>query len=391
MDTSSHLEVSRRRFMKTTLAGGLGALASGVLWQNAAALLSGPQGRQVHGVGIEDPELVQLSINENPLGASPRAIEAVAHKLFALNRYPPRGPVLHEAIATYHGEGITHEMVVNGVGSTEVLKAIAMTALLNGGSAVEPMPGYGSIARTAEDIGRPFVRVPLKKDLQIDLGAVLDAITSETKIVAITNPNNPTGQLLPYDDLVRFVDAVPEWVLICIDEAYFHFIEDENYPSMIPLTKTRSNLLVARTMSKAFGLGGMRVGYGIGHPDLIERMDPHYLGWLGRSVLGDVAAIAALGDLEHVRKVRQHVIREKEYLYQALTDMGLKPVKTQTIFVTVDVGQDTEALIDKLEARKVLIRPAFELPEYLRISVGTHRENEIFIDTLKEVLADKGV
>jgi histidinol-phosphate aminotransferase len=392
MEETNPTDAARRRFLKTALAAGLSTLAASAMWKNAAAMLSGANGdRRVYGVGIEDPELVQLSINENPLGASPRAIEAVAHKLFALNRYPPREPVLHEAIAQYHGSGITWEMVANGVGSTEILKGIALTAMLNGGGVVEPEPAYGAISGAAKTLGRPVVRVPVTQDLQMDLDAVRKAITPETRIVALTNPNNPTGQLLPHADLARFMESVPETVIVCVDEAYIHFADDEHYASMVPLTRTYPNLLVSRTMSKAFGLGGMRVGYGIGDVKLIERMKPHLLGWLGRNVLSDVAVIAALEDTQHIRRVREHVIGEKAFLYQTLTDMGLKPVKTQTIFVLVNMGKNTQPVVDALKAKKVLIRQASGMPNYLRISVGTRRENEVFIETLKEVLGASGV
>lgn len=387
MHTPVHVAVSRRRFMKTALAGGLTTLASGSLWKTAAAMVNGPKGRLVYGVGLEDPERVQLSINENPLGASPRAIEAVAKKLFALNRYPAREPILQEAIARHHG--VTADMVANGVGSSEVLYAVTMTAILNGGGVVEPQPGYGSVAGLAKDISRPVVRVKLTKDLQIDLDAVRKAITPETKIVGITNPNNPTGQLLPPDALRKFVEGIPEQVIVCVDEAYLDFADDENYPSIIPMTKTRRNLFVTRTMSKAYGLGGMRIGYGIGDPSLIERIKPHHLGWLGRSILGDAAAIAALDDDEHVQRVRQHVRQEKEFLYGELTKLGLKPVRTQTIFVIADTGRETKPLVDALKARKVHITNAWDMPTYIRISVGTHRELEVFIETLKDVLTAK--
>lgn len=383
---------ARRRFLKTAVVGGLSTLAAGLLWKNASAMVSGVSGhREVYGVGIDDPELVQLSINENPLGASRRAVEAVAHKLFSLNRYPPREPVLHEAIANYHGGGITWEMVANGVGSTEILKAVAMLALLDGGGAVEPEPGYGAIAGVANDLKRPVTRVPVTQSLQTDLDAVRRAVTKTTRIVCLTNPNNPTGQLIPHDDLVQFMTGIPESVIVCVDEAYIHFADDEYYASMIPLTKTYPNLLVARTMSKAFGLGGMRVGYAIADPKLIMRMRPHTLGWLGRNILSDVATIAALGDQDHIRLVRTHVLKEKAYLYTTLTNMGLKPVKTQTIFVLVDMGKDTQSVVDELKARKVLIRRANGMPNYLRISVGTRAENEVFLDTLKEVLSKSGV
>ena len=159
---------------------------------------------------------------------------------------------------------------------------------------------------------------------------------------------------------------------------------------MVSLTKTRKNLFVTRTMSKAFGLGGMRVGYGIGHPELIERVAPHLLNWLGRSILGNVASIAALGDAQHLQEVRRHVIREKEYLYQALTEMGLKPIKTETIFVIADMGQNTESFVNELASRKVLIRQAFDMDNFIRISTGTRKENEVLIEVMKEVLS-KGV
>ena len=382
----------RRRFLKLAVAGGLSTLAASLMWKNAAAMVTGATGqREVYGIGIDDPELVQLSINENPLGASRRAVEAVAHKLFSLNRYPPREPVLHEAIANYHGGGITWEMVVNGVGSTEILKAIAMLAMLDGKGAVEPEPGYGAIAGVAKDLNRPVTRVPVTHSLQIDLEAVRKAVNKTTGIVCLTNPNNPTGQLIPHDDLVRFMTGIPESVIVCVDEAYIHFADDEQYASMIPLTKTCPNVLVARTMSKAFGLGGMRVGYGIADPKLITRMKPHTLGWLGRHILSDVAAIAALGDQDHIRMVRAHVLKEKAYLYDTMTGMGLKPVKTQTIFLLVDMGKDTQPIVDELKARKVLIRRASGMPNYLRISIGTRAENEVFLETLKGVLGKSGV
>ena len=366
-------------------------MAVSKLWENATAMMADPQqDRVVNGVGIDDPELVQLSINENPLGASPHAIEAVAHKMFSLNRYPPRGPVLHQAIAKYHGNGINAKMVATGVGSTELLKAIGMTALINGGNVVEPVPGYGAVSGVSRVLGRDPIRVSLTSDLQTDLAAVRKAMNDETRIVTLTNPNNPTGQLIPHKDLVAFLDSLSESVIVCVDEAYVHFVGDETYQDMISLTKSRKNLFVTRTMSKAFGLGGMRVGYGVGHPELIQRVVPYLLNWLGRSILGDVASIAALEDTQHVQDVRRHVILEKEYLYGALAEMGLQPVKTETIFVIADMGQNTQPFIEELVNRKVLIRQAFGMDNFIRISTGTHRENEVLIEIMKEVLA-KGV
>ncbi len=309
----------------------------------AAQLVEGTPIRDIRGVGLDDPALVQLSINENPLGSSPRAIEAVAKSMFGMNRYPFHDQ-LEEALAKHHD--VPMETILTGVGSSEILNLLVLAAFWDrGGNIVTAFPSYPSVPGKTEQLGREVRKIPLEPDYGIDLEAMANAIDSETRIVTICNPNNPTGQLLDAAELRQFIDAVPKDVIVCIDEAYIHFVEVPDYPSTIPLAQEKENVLVTRTFSKAYGLGGVRVGYGIGHPDLLKRLARLGIGRLNKNTLSIAAALGALEDPEHVTRSVALVREGKRYLYAQLEDMGYEPLRTQTIFVTVEVGPDTETFI----------------------------------------------
>ena len=374
--------MNRRNFLRNTVLGGAGASLIGTpVWEAAAQMVSGSAASPVNGVGLDDPLLVQLSINENPLGASHRAIEAVASKMFGMNRYTMHDR-LEEALAAHHG--VDPETVFTGVGSSEILLTATLAAFWDRpGNAVTAFPSYRSIPRTAEELGQAVKRVPLTGDWQMDLPAMLAAVDEDTRIVSICNPNNPTGQILDAAELERTIRAMPKDVIVCVDEAYIQFVDDPDYPSMIPLTKDVENLLVSRTFSKAHGLGGMRVGYGIAHPTLLERMQRFSIGLLNKNTLSTVAALAALGDQDHVRRTVESTRRGKAFLYKELEAMGYSPIRTQTIFVTVEVGPNVNTLIDRLWEKKVQVRQAFDMEGFMRISVGLPRENEAFISAFK--------
>lgn len=374
--------MNRRNFLRNTVLGGAGVSLVGTpVWEAAAQMVSGNTMQQVNGVGLDDPTLVQLSINENPLGASRRAIEAVAGKMFGMNRYTMHDR-LEEALAAHHGVDV--ESVVLGVGSSEILLTATLAAFWdNPGNAVTAFPSYRSIPRTAEELGQAVKKVSLTGDWQMDLDAMAAAVDGETRIVSICNPNNPTGQILDPAELERTIRAMPDDVIVCVDEAYIQFVDDPDYPSMIPLTKEVENLLISRTFSKAYGLGGMRVGYGIAHPALLERMQRFSIGMLNKNTLSTVAALAALDDQEHVRRSVESTRQGKAYLYAELEAMGYSPIRTQTIFVTVEVGPNVNTLIDRLWEKKVQVRQAFDMEGFMRISVGLPRENEAFISAFK--------
>ncbi len=375
-------DMNRRSFLRSTVLGGAGVTLMGTpVWEAAAQMVNGSGTMPVNGVGLDDPLLVQLSINENPLGASHRAVEAVASKMFGMNRYTMHFE-LEEALGAHHG--VDPETVFTGVGSSEILLTATLAAFWDRpGNAVTAFPSYRSIPRTAEELGQAVKKVPLTGDWQMDLDAMAAAVDENTRIVSICNPNNPTGQILDAAALERTIRAMPKDVIVCVDEAYIQFVDDPGYPSMIPLTKEVENLLISRTFSKAYGLGGMRVGYGVAHPALLERMQRFSIGLLNKNTLSTVAALAALGDQEHVRRTVEITRQGKAYLYEELEAMGYSPIRTQTIFVTVEVGPNVNTLIDRLWEKKVYVRQAFDMEGFMRISVGLPRENEAFISAFK--------
>lgn len=377
--------LDRRSFFRRALAGGAAmGLASTPWWEAVAQLVEGTPIRDIRGVGLDDPELVQLSINENPLGSSRRAIEAVAEAMFGMNRYPFHDQ-LEAALAKHHD--VPSETILTGVGSSEILNLLVLAAFWDrGGNIVTAFPSYPSIPGKTEELGREVRRVPIRGDYGINLEAMANAIDSETRIVSICNPNNPTGQLLDAAELRQFIDAVPKDVVVCVDEAYIHFVDDADYPSVIPLALENENVLVARTFSKAYGLGGVRVGYGIGHPDLVKRLARFGLGNLNKNTLSIAAALGALEDPGHVTRSVELVQEGKRYLYSAFEGMGYEPLRTQTTFVTVEVGSDTETFIERLREQKVAVRQAFDMDGYMRVSVGLPRENAAFAHELRKVV-----
>jgi histidinol-phosphate aminotransferase len=377
--------MDRRSFFRRSVSGSAGlALVGTPWWEAAAQMLSSPPLRDVRSVGLDDPELVELSLNENPLGSSRRAIEEVAKRMFGMNRYPFDNQ-LEEALAKHHD--VPPEMVLTGVGSTEILNLVVMAAFFDrGGNTVTAFPSYPYVHRKTEEIGREVRKVKLKPDWRIDLDAMARAIDSETRIVFVCNPNNPTGQLLDAGELRRFVDAVPKDVIVCMDEAYIHFVDDPDYPSTIPLAKERENVVVSRTFSKAYGLGGVRVGYGIGHPELLKRLAKFGLGRLNKNTLSIAAALGSLDDPAHVKRSVEVVREGKEYLYARLREMGYAPLETQTIFVTVEVGDKLKSFLELLGEQKVKVREAFDMDGYMRISVGLPMENEAFVDEFRKLV-----
>ena len=375
--------MNRRSFFRRTVTAGAGLTLVGTPWWKAAAQVVNAPLRDVHSVGLDDHELVELSINENPLGSSRAAIEEVAKRMFGMNRYAVHNQ-LEQALAKHHG--VPEDMILTGVGSSEILNLLVMAAYFDrGGTTVTASPSYPDVPRKTTALGRQVRRVPLKADFSLDLDAMLRAVDGETRIVFVCNPNNPTGQLLYAGELRRFVEKIPNDVTVCVDEAYIHFVDDPAYPSAIPLARDRENVLVTRTFSKAYGLAGVRVGYGVGNPELLKRLARFGLGELNKNTLSIAAALGALEDPEHVTRSVEVVREGKKYLYSQLEALGYRPLRTQTIFVTVEVGKTLKTLLSLLQERKVKVREAFDMDGYMRVSVGLPRENEAFVDEFRRV------
>lgn len=415
MDFTPHLgqAFSRRRFMKSALFGA-GAVTLGSRLAMAQALATGKQpltAKDIHGWGAE-PGVVRINANENPLGASPRAIEAVAEHLFEMNRYM-FSTDLPFKLHRYHGitfgnveldfddprtwMEIREKMrIVVEAGSGPLLQAIAILGVGDGnGEAIEAVPAYGQISRTFETFKEAGYRtnvigVPTTGDFVHDLDAMKAAITPKTTLIAITNPNNPTGTIVPYEKLEAFVDAVPKHVTVLIDEAYIHFVRDPEYRDAINLALTRENVVVTRTFSKIFGLAGMRIGYLVANKPLLDRIQLYTGFGGGLTVLSTYAATAALDDHAFVERTKRVTAEGKDFLYAEFDKMGLKYTKSHANFMIVDVGKDSRRVSTELRKRGVLIRSGWSygpaLKNHIRVSVGTPQELEVFINEFKNVM-----
>jgi len=233
--------------------------------------------------------------------------------------------------------------------------------------------------------GANLITVPAKK-YGHDLSAMLKAITSRTRIVFVANPNNPTGTLAPREEIIRFINEVPDDVLLVMDEAYIDFLNDPLDLTPLVRQSTRPNLILMRTFSKIYGLAGLRIGYGIGHPDFVAALEkirqPFNL-----NLLAQTAALAALDDIEHVRKTRQNNFVGLEFFERAFRGLKLEFIPSSANFILIRVG-DGRKIFEALQKQGVIVRPmgGYQLPEWIRISIGTPPENERCLTALKTAL-----
>jgi histidinol-phosphate aminotransferase len=406
--------LSRRGFLSSALLGGVGVAAFAGLSPEAMAraLIEGKTAADIKGMGVR-PGIVDLDQNENPLGPSPLAIEAVKAHLHELNRYMNDFPVeMYMKLNMMSGvsfEGLNlqnptredmreaqhRNRVSMAPGSTELLRALTLFALEKGGQAIEAEGGYGDIARYTQSLqqrGRnaTLTRVPLTQEKRHDLKAMQKAVTAETKLVVITNPNNPTGTIVPYEEIGWFIDNVPPSVLVIVDEAYIDFVKDPNYKNAAAYAIAKPNVVVTRTFSKIYGLAGVRMGYALGHPETLDGLWL-YTGWM-MPTLSIYAAAAALNDAEHIRTSRETILAGREYLSAELTKMGTPFTPSEANFLIIDVGKDPESIIRYLYGKNVMVRNAgnWGIKNHLRVSIGTPDELEVFISTFKEALANAG-
>jgi histidinol-phosphate aminotransferase len=330
--------------------------------------------------------VVKLSSNENPLGPSPRALAALQAAAGSINRYPEAGALaLRQALAARFG--IAPEMVACSNGSDEMVFMLCLAFLREGDEVVMAHGSFISYYLRTLEMGAQATRVPLRDHMH-DLDAMADAITARTRLLFVCNPNNPTGTTNTAEEVARLLARVPEDVLVVMDEAYIEFVDQAGYPDLlVELRAERRNLILLRTFAKIYGLAGLRVGYAFGHPEVIgyiERARPTF----NVNALGQVAALAALEDEEHVARSRDHAAASRALFQRELRALGLQPIPSQTNFVTVHIGDDAEiasALLD----RGFTVNPlaGWGLPGYIRISFGTDEENARFLAALRDVLS----
>jgi histidinol-phosphate aminotransferase len=317
---------------------------------------------------------VKLASNENPLGPSPKAMEAARHALGEANWYPDGGSKrLREVLAARNH--VRFEEVFVGLGSSEIID-LASRVLLRPG--LEGITSEGSFALFAIAIrasGGRLIQTPMR-NYTFDLDAIAAAVTPETRVVYIANPNNPTGTAFGHEEFAAFLKRVPGDVLIVLDEAYHEYAARPDLPRSRELFREYNNILMLRTFSKVYGLAGLRIGYGIGHPTLVAEMNKLRTPFNVTSV-GQAAALAALDDYEHVRRSVESNRSERARLFDELGKLGFSPAPSECNFLFVPIGPSAKALCDELLLEGVIVRPMgwMGFPEAIRISVGNPAEN----------------
>ena len=317
---------------------------------------------------------VKLASNENPLGPSPKAMEAARRALGEANWYPDGGcKRLREVLAVRNN--VRFEEVFVGLGSSEIIDLASRVLLRPGLDGVTSEGSFALFAIAIRASGGHLIQTPMR-NYTFDLDAIVAAITPETRVVYIANPNNPTGTAFGHDEFANFLKRVPGDVLIVLDEAYHEYAERADLPRSRELFREYNNILTLRTFSKVYGLAGLRIGYGIGHPTLIAEMNKLRTPFNVTSV-GQAAALAALDDDEHVRRSVAMNRSERTRLFEELRNLGFSPVASECNFLFVPIGSNAKALCDELLLEGVIVRPMgwMGFPEAIRISVGNPSEN----------------
>ena len=330
---------------------------------------------------------IKLASNENPLGPSPLAIEAVREAASGVHRYPDGASfALRSKLA--NRLGVDEGQLVFGTGADEILELIAKTLIGPGDEVIYGWPSFAMYPIVVKGMGAQIVPVPLTEDFVYDLDAILAAINERTRVVMICNPNNPTGTSVGAEEFDRFVAKLPDHVVLAIDEAYFEFVRRPDFPDARDLIQKRPGTIALRTFSKIYGLAGLRIGYGICDSELagfIERARHPF----NVNNLAEAGALAALDDADHVERTRAMNETGIRYLADELGKMDIQTWPTDANFMLAKTGAD---VFDGLLKKGVIIRPmaGFGLNEHVRISIGTAEENERFIKALHEVRATGG-
>ncbi len=329
---------------------------------------------------------IKLASNENPLGPSPLAVQAAQRALAEANRYPDGGCYyLRRNLAARYG--LPMEQVFVGLGSSEVIDLAARTLLGPGLEALSSAGTYPPYEISTLGAGARMITAPLR-DYRYDLEAIALRVTPRTRVIYLANPNNPTGTSFHADAFEVFLAVIPKQILVVLDEAYYDYVDDPAYTRSIEMLKARHNLLVTRTFSKVYGLAGLRVGYGLGPADLLSEF--HKLRTpFNTAGVGQIAALAALDDHEHVHNSVEANRAGRQQLERGLAALGARFVPSSTNFVFVETGADGHRVADELLRAGVIVRPMgwMGFPGAIRISVGTPPENDRFLEAFAKVRA----
>ena len=331
------------------------------------------------GIAVED--IVKLASNENPLGPSPAARQAMIETLERAHFYPDGGGYyLRQAIA--ERLDLNMDNVILGNGSNEIIEFIGHAYLQPGDEIVVAKHSFAVYRLMAQLFGAKVIEVS-DPDFVADLDAMLAAITPRTKELFLANPNNPTGTMVYQEAIDRLMDRVPDHVMVVFDEAYYEFLDEP--PDVLKYVRAGRNMVVLRTFSKIQGLANLRIGYGLAAPEVIEILQKARQPFNANGI-AQAGALAGLGDSEHMEATRRVTHEGRTFLEAEFVEMGLEFVPSQANFVLVRVG-DGKKVFDALLRRGIIIRDmgSYGLPDWLRVSVGTMAQNKVFIAALRQL------
>lgn len=338
--------------------------------------------------GLDD--VIKMASNENPLGVSPKALRAMQEALTRLNHYPDGASYEFRAALAAHFD-VDQSQVAVGNGADDLILELSMAFLDEGDDIVVSRSSFPMYDIYAAAMRARMIKTPLTPQLGIDLNAMADAVTDRTRLIYVCNPNNPTGTIACAGDVSQFVERIPERVIIVMDEAYVEMVASDDFPDSLAYVRDgRPNVVVLRTFSKVYGLAGIRIGYGFAHSDLVStllKIKPPF----NVNVLAQAAGIAALQDADFVARSVEANRKGREALYEGLGCLGLEVTPSHTNFVLVRFGPDAGDVQQALLERGVIVRPCggYDLPEHLRISIGTPEENARLLRDVEAVLADR--
>jgi histidinol-phosphate aminotransferase len=338
-------------------------------------------------LGIPSGEIIKLASNENPLGPSPKARQAMIETIERAHFYPDGGGYyLREAIAEQVGLAMAN--VILGNGSNEIIEFLGHAYLQPGDEVVVARHSFAVYRLMAQLFGAKVVDVA-DPDFVADLDAMLAAITPKTKEVFIANPNNPTGTMVFQAEIDRFMERVPEHVMVVFDEAYYEFLDEA--PDVIKYVRSGRNVVVLRTFSKIQGLANLRIGYGLAAPEIIEVLQKARQPFNANGI-AQAGALAGLRDEAHMDATRRVTHEGRDFLQSEFLEMGLEFVPSHANFVLVRVG-DGKKVFDALLRRGIIVRAmgSYGLPEWIRVSVGTMPQNKVFIAALRELAREGGL
>lgn len=329
-------------------------------------------------------DVVKMASNENPLGPSPLALKAIKSCLGKLNFYPDgSGYYLRKKLSTFLDVG--EDSIILGNGSDEIIRIIAETFLNEGEEVVISDPSF-VIYQIAVRIMNGNCRLVKLKNYQYDMAAMAGAVGNKTKLIFIANPNNPIGTMAAEDEIESFLKEVPKEVIIVFDEAYFEYIERADFPKTIDYIKNGRTVICLRTFSKIYGLAGLRIGYGIACPEIITEMNRVRHPFNSNSI-AQAAAAAALDDEEHIRKSREVNSAGKTFLYRELDRRSISYIPSEANFILIKVG-DGSGVVETLLRKGIIVRgmDGYNLPDFIRLTIGIEKENRRFIEELDEIL-----